>query len=56
MGDLSALCLIPSPVSVQVENYLSHYLDIQAAYEIEVYSCFILQLRQYIPVPLQIEL
>ena len=29
--DLSALCLIHTLVSVQVDNYVSHYLDISAA-------------------------
>ena len=49
--DLSAFCLILTLVSVQVDNYVSHYLGMSAAYEIVVGSCFILKLCQYIPVP-----
>ena len=49
--DFSALCLIPTPVSIQGNNYVSYYLGISAADEIEIWSCFILKLGQYIAVP-----
>ena len=49
--DFSALCLIPTPVSVQVDNYVSHYLGISAAKEIEIWICFIPKLGQYIAFP-----
>ena len=41
--DLSALCLIPTLVSVQEDNYVSYYLAISAAYERVNGSCFILK-------------
>ena len=49
--DFSALCLIPTPVSVQVDNYVSHYLGISAAKVIEIWSCIIPKLSQYIAFP-----
>ena len=44
--DLSVLCLIPTLVSVQEDNYVSHYLDISAAYEIVVGSSFMFNVYQ----------
>ena len=49
--DLSALCLIHTLVSVQVDKYVSHFLGISVALEIVVWSCFILKLGQYVPFP-----
>ena len=34
--DFSTLCLIPSLVSVQVDNDVSHYLGISVAKEMEI--------------------
>ena len=49
--DFSTLCLIPSLVSVQVDNDVSHYLGISVAKEMEIWSCFIPKLGLYIAVP-----